>query len=141
MALDNLKNYIIGIILAIALILCGVFLVSSFSSNDSSIDTQGDIQQFNRTLALSQNITTSVDSMNEALDVENAGALGWIDAIFRSTFSGLKATKQSTEFVGVATKESAKFFGIERVLPIISVILLIVAIIILIAIYEAITRQ
>lgn len=144
MALDNIKTYIIGVILGIAIILSGVFMIGSLSASDTSLDTKGDIQQFNRTLALSQNITTGVNNIENQIDdvsSTESGALGWINALFVSAFNGLKTIKDSMSFVGVAAEESADVFGVSGIKPILAVVLLVITIIILIAIYEAITRQ
>ena len=141
MALDNLKAIMVGTVLGIAIILCGVFIIGKFYSSDTSLDSAGQIDEFNHTLALSQNITVAVQSMDNSISSNEGGAFGWIDALFKSSFTGLRTVKTSMEFTGVAAKESAKIFGIEEAIPIIAVILLIVTIIILIAIYEAITRQ
>lgn len=143
MALDNIKSYMIGVVLGIAIIMSGVFMIGKFStSSTTTLDPTGDIAEFNRTLALSENITNSVNNLDSSLiEPEKAGTLGWIDGLFKSAFGGIKAVKNTMGFVGTATTDSARVFGIEEALPIIAVILLVITIIILIALYEAITRQ
>ncbi len=142
MALDGIKGYMVGVILGIAVIVSGIFMIGSYASSDPSLDSKSDIQQFNRTLALSQNITNSVNTMESSLaTTEKSGVLGWINSLFVSAFNGLKTVKTSTAFVGVAAEESADVFGVTEVKPILAIVLLVITIIILIAIYEAITRQ
>lgn len=143
MALDNIKTYMVGIILGIVIIMSGVFMIGSLYSADTSLDAAGDIARFNDTLALSTEINSSVNSMTESINIdsEKVGALGWINALFGSAFEGLRTLKSTMSFVAVAGTESAGIFGITELNPIISVIMLVISIIILIAIYEAITRQ
>jgi len=142
MALDGIKTYIIGVILGIAVIMSGVFMIGSLSTSDTTLDSTGDIQQFNSTLALSQNITSGVNNIESGIRApEKAGALGWIDAFFKTAFGGLSTIKNTMGFVGTAATESAGFFHIGGIIPILNVVLLVIVIIMAIAIYEAITRQ
>ena len=142
MALDSIKGYVIGVILGIAVILGGVFMIGSFITGDPSIDTSSEVQNFTSTLNKSYEVTTAVNQMDSELTApEDTGALGWINVLFSSAFNGLKAIGSSMGFVTVAAEDSARMFGMGSLIPIISVVMLVVTVIILIGIYEAITRQ
>jgi hypothetical protein len=138
MGLQDIKGYMIGILLGIVVLTSGILMFGKLTTVDVTLDSNNDLGKFNKTLALSQNITTAVN----ALDVpsEKAGVLGWIDTLVHTAFNGMKAIKGSMSFVGVAATESAGVFGLTEINPIIVLITLVVVIIIGIAIYEAIMR-
>jgi hypothetical protein len=138
MGLNDIKGYMIGILLGIVVLTSGILMFGKLSATDVTLDSNNDLGKFNKTLALSQNITTAV----EGLDVtsEKPGVLGWIDTLVHTAFNSMKAIKGSMSFVGVAATESAGVFGLTEINPIIVLITLVVVIIIGIAIYEAVMR-
>lgn len=142
MALDNLQNYMIGVVFFVIVISGGAFMMSSFYSADPTIDTIGDISTFNASLNKANDITLAVDDIDgsiQSITAEDAGALGWLDALVGSTFSGLQALGHTLGFMNVATAEAANILGVPPF--IIPLILLVVIIIIGFAIWSAIMRQ
>ena len=142
MALDDIKNLIIGSLLFVVIITGGMFFLGSFLNYDSNIDNTGKITVFNNTLnkatevtAAAENIQTSVESIST-----NPGPLGWFDALFGSIYNGLKAMFSSLSFINTLMIESTNFFGFDVVTPMITLIGLCVVVIIGFAIWSAITK-
>lgn len=141
MGLEGVQNYIIGVILFVVVIASGVFVLGSFYSVDSSIDSVGQVSQFNESLNKASSVTASVgalDSSIQSVSSENVGILGWLNALVGSIFNGLKAIGGTLSFMNVAASESASMFGVPAF--IFPLVLLIVTVIIGFAIYSAITK-
>lgn len=139
MALNNIQNYMIGIVIMIVMVTSGVLVFGNFTAVDATLDTTNQIQNFTRTLNKSSEITTSVDSISDSISgvtSENTGALGWLNALVGSVFNGLKAVGGTLSFMDVAARESGQIFGVPQ--EIIGLLLLITIIIIGFAIYSAI---
>ena len=140
--LENIKSYMIGIVVFIVIITSGVFIIGTFSVSDPTLDNHNDIGQFNNTLNKANEITLTVNSMDQSIkDVseENTGGLlGWLNVLVGTAFKGLKAIGSSLGFVSTAATESASFFGVPTF--IVTLCLLIITIIIVFAIWSAIMR-
>ena len=141
MGLEGVQNYIIGVILFMLVITGGVFMIGSFYNKDPSIDSIGQIDSFNKSLNKASEVTASVselDSSIQSVSNENVGVLGWLNALVGSIFNGLRAIGDSLGFMSTASSEASAIFGIPAfILPL---ILLIVTVIIIFAIYSAITK-
>jgi hypothetical protein len=140
MGLDDVKSYMIGVILFILVIASGVFILGSFYSEDSSIDMVGQVSQFNSSLNLASNMTTAAQGVSDSIEKagNSSSPLGWLDVLVGSTFTGLKAISGTMSFMNVAAAQSSSMFGIPSfVYPL---LVLIILLIIAFAIWSAITR-
>jgi hypothetical protein len=142
MALDDIKNLIIGSILFVVVISGGVIFLGSFSAFDSSIDSVGDVSGFNSTLNKARNVTDAANSIQDSISSvsNNPGILGWFDALFGSIYNGLKAMFGSLSFISTAMVESVAFFGFDIVTPLIVLLGLVIVVVIGFAIWSAITK-
>ena len=142
MGLDDLKNYVVGVILFVVVITGGIFMLGSFYDSDSSLDSTGQIHAFNNSFAKASEVTSSVNAMNSSLNVDEKDAgflgLGWINALIGSAFNGLKAVYGSLSFMTVVGSEASGMFGIPY--SIVALIVLIITVIVVFAIWAAITR-
>ena len=142
MALDDLKGYVIGVLLFVVVIIGGVVMLGTWYNGDPTLDTTGDIAQFNQSFAKASDVTNSVDSIKSSMDVNENDAgflgLGWLNALLGSAFTGLKAIYGSLSFMDVVGTEAGALFGIPA--SIIALIICIAAIIIIFAIWSAITK-
>lgn len=141
MGLEQLQSYITGVILAIIVITGGLLILNDFRSNDTSIDPTNTVNSFNRTLNKANEVNISVSGMSNSIQeasTTNTGVLGWLNALVGSIFDGLKAIFSSFSFVNVAAEETGKELGIPAILT--SLALLIITIIIVFAIWSAITK-
>lgn len=141
MGLEGIQNYMIGIILFIIVITGGVYVIGTFRDSNTSLDTVGEINSFNQSLNKAANITTSVNQLDQqiqAVNSQDVGILGWLNALVGSIYNGLAAIGGTLSFMSVAASETAAIFGIPSF--IFPLILLIVTVIIGFAIWSAITR-
>ena len=142
MSLDNLQNYMIGVVLFIVVISGGAFMLGEFYSVQPSLDDAGEIDQFAQSLNKSAEITTAVGGIEDSIQAVgegDAGPLGWIDALIGSAFKGVKALLGTLGFVNVAAGESAGILGIPDFL--VGLLVLLVVILIGFAIWAAFLRQ
>lgn len=143
MALDEVKGYLIGVIMFIVVITGGIIAFSSFTAYDSSIDATNQIGQFNTTFNKATEMTVAVDGIKTSVTEagsSSSGPLGWLNALVGSAYNGLKALSGATSFVDVAATDSANFFNIPFILPLITLITLVITIIIGFGIWSAITK-
>ncbi len=140
MALDDLKGYMIGVVLFILVIASGTFMIGSFFNADNSLDPTGQVSTFNSSLNAASEMTTAVNSVDTSIRSagNSTGALGWLDVLIGTTYNGLKAVGGTMEFVGKAGGEAADQFFIPGY--VIGIISLIATIIIIFAIWSAITK-
>ena len=143
MALDEVKGYLIGVIMFIVVITGGVIAFSSFTAYDSSIDSTNQIGAFNQTFNKAANITTSVTKIQQSVDrasTNGGGPLGWLNALVGSAYEGLTAISSSMRFVGIVADDTADFFNVPFILPLITLITLVITLIIAFGIWSAITK-
>ena len=137
MALENIQNYLIGIIVFVLIISGGVYIVGDFYLADSSIDTENSIGNFSASMNKANEVTTSVNEIKDSIDAE-PGILGWLNALIGSAFQGLKAMFGTLSFMNVVADDAATFFGIPLFL--VTLVSLITVVIIAFAIWSAIMR-
>ena len=137
MGLDNIQNYVIGIIIFTIIIGGGAFVLNDFLTSDTAIDPNGAISQFNSSLYKSSEVTTAVDSQGDSLDVDEGGD-NWLNVLLGSTFGGLKTIGATLGFMDSVSNEAGNMLGIP--LFIIGLLALIATVIIIFAIYTVITR-
>lgn len=141
MGLDDIKSYMIGVIVFVAVISSGVFMFGEFKSLDTSLDSSNELGQFNQSLNKANNITTSVEGIQDSItsvNPDNAGVIGWLNVLVGSAYNGLQAIFGSIDFMSIVADESAEIFGIPTF--IISLLLLIIILIIGFGIWAAIFR-
>lgn len=138
MGLENIQNYMIGIVVMIVIVTSGVLILGDFTAIDSTLDNTNQVGQFNQTLAKADEITTSVTEIENSIKSVDKGVLGWLDALVGSVFNGLQAVGNTLSFMDSAAHETGDIFGIPS--EIIGLIILITIIIIGFAIYSAIMR-
>ena len=139
MGLTDIKSYLIGLVLAMVIIFGGIFTLSSFKSENPTIDTSR-MDTFNQTFYLAENVTTAVESISDSIDAtgEKPGALGWFNVLFGSSWQGLKALKSSLGFVNAAVYGVADFFDVPKAIA--RLIILLPIIVIVFAIWGAIIQ-
>ena len=143
MGLDELKNYIIGVILFVVVITGGVMFIGSMYDANPALDSVGGISQFNASFAKASQVNASVNDIGnslETVDDQDGGflGLGWINALVGSAFTGLKAVFYSMGFMSEVGQDVSGIFGIPYSL--VTLIVLIITVIIVFAIWAAITR-
>lgn len=141
MGLDNIKGIMIGTVMFIIIITTGVFMLGSFRTDDSTLDSTNQIDKFNSTLDKTQEITSSVNDIKSSVDSvtqEKVGPLGWIEALVGSAYSSLKAIGGTLSFIGVAIEGTAGLFGIPSFILVL--LSLIIVILIGFAIWSAIFK-
>lgn len=142
MSLDNIQNYMIGIVLLVIVFTGGIYMFGAFSSYDSTLDSANEVSQFNKSIASANKITDSVNAIDESIQGvssdSNSGVLGWLNVLVGSAFNGLKAIGSSLSFMSTATTEVGAILGIPSF--VIPLLLLVVIIIIGFAIWSAIMR-
>lgn len=145
MGLGDVQNLLIGGIVFVLILSGGVIFVSSlYSAFGGGIDSTNQISEFNRTLNKAEQVTSAANNIRSSIDSVNsneAGVLGWINALFGSIYYTLKTTISSLSFIGTAIEESVSYFGYDIVTPLVTLVGLIVVIIIAFAIWSAVTRQ
>jgi hypothetical protein len=141
MGLDQLQGYITGIILSIIVIVGGILFLTTFTTTNPNLASDGKINNFNQTMNKATEVTTAVNEMSGSIEnasTTNTGILGWLNALVGSIFDGLKALFISFSFVSVAAEESSTIFGIPPIFM--ALLVLILTIIIIFAIWSAITK-
>lgn len=141
MGLEQLQSYIIGVVLSIVIITGGLMFLSDFRANDTTIDPTNDVNSFNRTLNKADEVTTAVGGMSSSIEdasTTSTGVLGWLNALVGSIFDGLKALFSSFGFVNVMATETGQALGVPTIFT--GLLLLIITIIIVFAIWSAITK-
>lgn len=141
MGLEQLQSYIMGVVLSIIIITSGLMFLSEFRANDTTIDPTNSVNNFNRTLNKADEVTTAVDGMSGSIEdasTTSTGVLGWLNALVGSIFDGLKALFSSFSFISVMATETGEALGVPTIF--ISLALLIITIIIVFAIWSAITK-
>jgi len=141
MGLDQLQGYITGIILSIVIIAGGILFITNFADANPTLASDGKINDFNETMNKANEVKTAVDSMSGSIEnasTTNTGILGWLNALVGSIFDGLKALFISFSFVSTAAEDSAELFKIPPIFM--GLLVLILTIIIVFAIWSAITK-
>jgi len=142
MALDELKNYMIGVVLFVLVISGGAFMMGIFYNANTSLDAAGEINQFNASLNKAQEIDTSVTGIKESIEAasaEDANVGDYINVLFNTAFNGLQAVGHTMGFVDVAANDAGEILNIPPF--VIPLVLLVTIIIIGFAIWAAIMRQ
>jgi hypothetical protein len=141
MGLEKIEGIMIGAVMAIIIITSGIFMLTSFTGADTTLDSRDDIAFINATLDKSVEITDSTNRIKDSIETvtaEDTGVLGWINALIGSVFNGLKSVGSTLDFIGVAATNTASYLGIPPfILPLLT---LIIFIIVGFAIWSAITR-
>lgn len=138
MALDDIKNYLVGLVLLLVIMLSGGYIFGTFYTHSSGLDASMYVS-FNRTMDRSANLTNTVNQMQSSVtENEAAGVLGYLNAIVGVTYHALQALVQSIGFVGLMFGDVAGQFGVPPFIT--ALLLLIVTIIVVIAIWSAITK-
>ena len=141
MGLENIKSYMIGIILMIVVVTSGVLVLTSFTSVDTTIDTTNQAQLFNKSMNKANEINSSVSNIKSSLNSVTAnkvGALGWLNALIGSVFDGAKTLLNTLGFMDDVTTDSSSMLNIP--VTITALIILIFVIIVVFALWEAIMR-
>ena len=141
MGLENIKSYMIWIILMIVVVTSGVLVLTSFTSVDTTIDTTNQAQLFNKSMNKANEINSSVSNIKSSLNSVTAnkvGALGWLNALIGSVFDGAKTLLNTLGFMDDVTTDSSSMLNIP--VTITALIILIFVIIVVFALWEAIMR-
>ena len=142
MALENIQNYIVGLLLFVVIITGGVVSMGEFSSRNVAL-SNAPVTDFEASFNKSAEITDTVGEISSSIDsvsTREAGALGWLSALLGSAFNGLKAVGQSLGFVDSLGEDTVSFLGVPAIYPMMALIILIVTVVIGFAIWSAIMR-
>lgn len=138
MGLDNIKNYIVGILMSMVIVVVGLYYLGSLINVDPSLSTEL-TDSLADNINKSSDITTQVNQMKASLDTNaKGGALGWIDVLLGSAWNGLKVLGSGLDFMGGIFSFVGTFFGIPD--AVVGLIMLVITVIIIISIWIAIMR-
>ena len=139
MALEEIKGYMVGIVLCILVFTGGILVLGEFRDKNPTLSSDK-ITQFNQTLGKADNVTYAVNEVKDSITSTTSatGGLGWLNALIGSMFNGLQATFQTLSFVDTAATEGAELFGIPT--QMVALISLIGILIVGFAIWSAIAR-
>lgn len=140
MALDDIKGIMIGTILAMIVIGGGIYFMGTLFAYDTSLDSPNQIGDFTSALNKSTEMTNSVNDMETSLSVseKDVGLLGWLNNIVGSVYKGLKTLYSEMSFIKTTINIIGNLFGVPSF--VIGLLALIISIIIIIAIWSAITK-
>ena len=141
MGLEDIKGLLIGMIIFIVIVTGGVIIIGSFTTTDPMIDANNDVGTFNNTLNKASNATAAIDDMSADIakvSEGNVGVLGWLNALVGVVFGGLKTLLTSIGFMKTAAIEGATMFFVPPAITIL--IVMIITILIIFAIWSAITK-
>ena len=140
MGLNDIRNYIIGTILFVIVVFAGVLTLGSFHGANPSLDSS-QLEYFNESLSLSENVTSAVQGIDDSIASSSSspGPLGWLNGLLGSVWNGVKATRGTLSFVGVAVSEISDMFGVPRAIS--GLIMLIPVVIIAFAIWIVVVRS
>jgi hypothetical protein len=140
MSLDNLKSYILGVILSIVIVTGGLMFMTSFLGSNPNLDNANKIDEFNDSMNKADEVQLAVSDMSSSItsaSTNNVGILGWLNALIGSAFDGIKAIFKSFSFVNVMANDLSNMLGVPPML--IALLLLIITIIIVFAIWSIAT--
>ena len=143
MSLTTVQNTVIGLILLIVIVVSGGSYLTAFSANDSSLDSQDQIGNFNRTLNKAATVTQSANDIRDSitsLDSSNAGIFGIFNVLLSSAYNGLKTMFGSLDFISTGLSDAMSLMGFGDLDPIVALISLVTIVIIGFAIWAAIAR-
>lgn len=115
MALLELQNYILGIVVFCMVVIGGVLYVSPFASN---VEDQVMVENFNRTLNKASDVTASVGALEDSIENVNTdfGPLGAVEALLGAAWDILRGIGNSVAFMSVAIEEFGASIGIPPIL-------------------------
>lgn len=132
------RGYIVGIVLFTLVIASGVAMIAEFTESDPSYGNPDDLQQFNSTFNVINDITDEVGTLES--NIENAdtdfGTFGVLNSLINSGWQTIKLLVGGLGFMNTALYGLSTFFGIPAF--IIGLVTLLVSIVIVFALYSAI---
>jgi hypothetical protein len=139
MGLNDIKSYMIGLVLFVVVITGGIFTMISLHSSNPALDSSR-IEAFNTTFNKADNITTAVNDISSSITNagDKPGALGWFNVLFGSAWQGLKVLFSSLGFVKGLILAVAEIFSVPPAIALL--ITLLPIIIIVFAIWGAIIQ-
>ena len=139
MGLENIQNYMIGIVLFMVMITGSVYILGQYAILDDTLDPTDMIGNYSKTLNKSTEVTLAVNNIKAGLTKETeSGAIGWLDTLVGTAYNTLKAIGGMLSFMTEALYGTANLLGIPTF--IITLIGLIAIIVIIFAIWSAIMR-
>lgn len=138
---QDIRNYIIGVIVFTIFIVGGVSYLSVLNNTGGGFTDDDTFNKFNRSFNKLADVTEEVGTLESG--VKNAqsdfGLFGVLNSLIQTSWSTLKATLSSFDFMNTALDESNEIFGIPSWIP--TLIGLIITIVIVFAIFRAIFNR
>ena len=135
------RHYIIGIIMFTFFIVGGVSMLSMMSSDGAMFAGDAQLQQFNNTFNIQQDISSSVTDLETSVTGADLdpGPFGMLNALISSSWTSLRLLFSSFGFMNSVFVGLSTVFGIPSWIP--ALIVLIVTVVIVFAIFGAIFQR
>jgi len=138
--MEEIKKYIIGIILFVIIIVGGVSMLSELNKSDPTFTDSEDFTQFNKSFDKLNDVTAATDSLESGIEEAkpDLGFFGVLNALISSVWNTVKLTFNSLNFMNSVFNAGSTVFGLPTWIG--SLIISIVTVIIAFAIYKAIFK-
>ena len=138
---EDIKKYVIGVLLFAAMIVGGVSFIASLNIKDNSFGDSDRIDDFNDTFSILDDVSTQVTALEGGITQADAdpGLFGVLNSLIMSAWQSLKLTVNSFVFMDDVFNGLGPIFGIP--VWIAGIITLIISVIIIFAIWSAIFQK
>ncbi len=138
--MEEIKRYIIGIVLFVMIIVGGVSMLSELNKSDSTFTDSEDFTQFNKSFDKLNDITEETDKLKSGVvgSKPDLGFFGVLNSLISSVWQTEKLTSNSLNFMDSVFNAGQTIFGVPIWIG--SLIISIISVIIVFAIYKAIFK-
>ena len=138
---EDIKKYIIGVLLFVAVIVGGVSFLSTLNEHDASFMDSDRLEDFNNTFNILDDVSGQVNLLEEGITEADAdpGLFGVLNSLIMSAWQSLKLTINSFDFMDDVFTGMGPIFGIP--VWIAGIITLIISVVIIFAIWSAIFQR
>lgn len=137
--MDDIKNYIVGVIMFAFVIVGGVTMLGGFFQDDATFGDAQKYQEFNKTFNVLSDVNSNVRSIQTNVEGSAASSgfniFGVIGSLINSAWSSLKLIISSFSFMTSAFNGLTTFFGVPAFIP--AIIGLVVVTVLGFALYKA----
>lgn len=140
--MDDIKRYIIGVLLFGLVIVGGVGMLGTFFAKDSTFGDSQQFKQYNKTFNKLDEVNSQVSNLQSNVEGSASSELdifGVIPALVNSAWSTLSIILSSFGFMTSAYSGLSTFFGIPAFIPVI--IGSIITVMIIFALYRALFQR
>lgn len=138
---EDIKKYIIGVLLFSAIIVGGVSFMATLNARDASFMDGDRLGDFNETFGVLNDVSTQVTELESGITNADAdpGLFGVLNSLIMSAWQSLKLTVNSFNFMDDVFTGLGPIFGIP--VWIAGIITLIISVVIIFAIWSAIFQR